>query len=58
MSRYFIAPDESGYSIIACYDDATEEVHISGIRTQKLAERALALAGQPIRYDERRLKLY
>jgi hypothetical protein len=48
---------ENGYSIIARYEDGTEETHMSGIRTRKLAELALAMAEHPVRYDNPQLKL-
>jgi hypothetical protein len=56
VSHYFIRPDENGYSIWAFYDDGTEEAHVTGM-TREAAERTLELAGQPIRYDDRQLKL-
>ena len=56
MSYYFLAPDENGWSIWARYNDATEEVHVTGL-THEQAEQMLELAGQPIRYDDRQLKL-
>jgi hypothetical protein len=56
MSHYFIRPDENGYSTFAFYDDGTEEAYVACL-TREQAERTLKLAGQPIRYDDRQLKL-
>ncbi|MGE3279563.1 MAG: hypothetical protein AB7H90_05255 [Alphaproteobacteria bacterium] len=56
MSHYFIRPDENGYSIWAFNNDGTEEAHVTGM-TREQAERMLELAGQPVRYDEKQLKL-
>jgi len=56
VSHYFTRPDENGYSIYFFYDYGTEEAHVTGMM-REAAERALELAGQPIRYDHRQLKL-
>jgi hypothetical protein len=56
MSCYVIRPDENGYTIVARYDDGTEEAHVSGL-TREQAERTLILAGQEVRYEDRQLKL-
>ena len=56
MSYYVIRPDENGYTIVARYDDGSEEAHVSGL-TREGAEHILILAGQKVRYEDRQLKL-